>query len=341
MGRKTDSATQRQRINVAIIVFLLSLFAPVGEQRAAEKSLRVSYPAPTATQLPLWVAKEAKFFDKHGVVVDLVYVGSSSIAIAALFSGQLAVVAGGGVGGIASYLQGYRDLALFGSLNNRLNFFVYAHPSIVDAAGLRGKRLGVSRFGGVGDFAARYFLKRSNLDPRKDVTLIQVGSQSEMIPALVRGAIEAGTAAVPQNFTAKRLGYRELADLTQMGARYASNAFLAKRQFLIDNMSRMEAFLRALIESIHYIKTHRPEALSVLSRYTRTTDTEALALTYAEYVKKVWPQIPEIQPEDLTLVLEQQAETNPKAMEINPAELIYDEPMDAVVKSGFVKQLYR
>jgi len=37
-----------------------------------------------------------------------------SIAIAALFSGQLAVVAGEGSGGITSYLQGYRDLALFG-----------------------------------------------------------------------------------------------------------------------------------------------------------------------------------------------------------------------------------
>ena len=301
----------------------LICFAPV---HAAVAPLRISYPAPTATQLPLWVAKEAKFFDKHGVAVDLVYVGSSAIAIAALFSGQLAVVAGGGVGGIASYLQGYRDLALFGSLNNRLNFFVYAQPSIVDAAGLRGKRFGVSRFGGVGDFAARYFLKRANLDPRRDVSFLQVGSQSEMTPALARGAIEAGIFAVPQNFTVKKLGFRELADLTQSGARYASNAFLAKRQFLIDNQGRMEAFLKALIESIHFIKTRRVEALSI---------------TYNEYVQKVWPQIPDIQPEDLTAVLEQQGETNPKALEINPADLIYDALMENIVRSGFVKQVYR
>ena len=323
-----------------ILIVLFSLIsARAGGAEPAP--LRVSYPAPTATQLPLWLAKETKLFDKHGVSVDLVYVGSSSIAIAALFSGQLAVVAGGGVGGIASYLQGYRDLALFGSLNNRLNFFVYAHPSIIEASALRGKRLGVSRFGGVGDFAARYFLKRSNLDPRKDVTVVQVGSQSEMIPALIRSAIDAGTVAVPQNFIAKKLGYRELTDLTQLGARYASNAFLAKRQFLVDNKARVEAFLRALIEAIHFIKTRRSEALSILSRYTRMNDSEALALTYTEYVQKVWPQIPEIQPEDLALVLEQQAETNPRALEINPADLIYEAPMDAVVKSGFVKQLYR
>jgi hypothetical protein len=66
-----------------------------------------------------------------------------------------------------------------------------------------------------------------------------------------------------------------------------------------------------------------------------------LSLTYSEYVQKVWPQVPDIQPEDLTAVLEQQAETNPKALEINPAELIYTAPIDNVVKSGFVKQVYR
>jgi ABC-type nitrate/sulfonate/bicarbonate transport system substrate-binding protein len=193
----------------------------------------------------------------------------------------------------------------------------------------------------VGDFAARYFLKRARLDPRKDVSFLQVGSQSEMTPALARGAIEAGVVSVPQNFTVKKLGFKELADLTQSGARYASNAFLAKRQFLIDNQARMESFLKALIESIHFIKTKRLEALSILSRYTRTTDPEALNITYDEYVQKVWPQIPDIQPEDLTAVLEQQAETNPKALEINPAELIYDGLMENIVRSGFVKQVYR
>ncbi|HEY3305024.1 MAG TPA: ABC transporter substrate-binding protein [Candidatus Binatia bacterium] len=331
---------KRARIGFLILFAWIGL-APIPARAAAPSSLRVSYPAPTASQLPLWVAKERNFFDKHGAAVELVYVGSSSIAIAALFSGNLDVVAGGGVGGIASYLQGYRDLALFASLNNRLNFFVYAHPSITEPSGLRGKKLGVSRFGGVGDFAARFFLKRAGLDPRKDLAMIQVGSQSELTPALARGAIDAGTVAVPQNFVAKKMGYRELADLTQSGARYASNAFLAKKSFLVDNRARMEAFLRAVIEAIHFVKTRRAEALSILARYTRTSDAEALGQTYDEYVHKVWPQVPGIEPEDLKAVFEQMGETNPKALEVNPAELIYAPLMENVVKSGFVKELYK
>jgi NitT/TauT family transport system substrate-binding protein len=336
-------AVLNRRARIALLILLLGIVhgsAPAGGA-APPAPLRVSYPAPTASQLPLWVAKERKLFDKHGAAVELVYVGSSSIAIAALFSGNLDVVAGGGVGGIASYLQGYRDVALFASLNNRLNFFVYAHPLITEPAGLRGKKLGVSRFGGVGDFAARFFLKRSGLDPRKDVAMLQLGSQQELLPALMRGAVDASNLAVPQNYAARKLGYRELVDMTQSGARYASNAFLAKRSFLAENRARIETFLRAVIESIHFIKTRRPESLAILGRYTRMNDAEALDQTYDEYVQKVWPQVPGIEGEDLRAVFEQMGETNPKALEVNPAELIYGAPIDNVVKSGFVKELYK
>ncbi len=69
-------------------LLLLIWIGPIPANGAvAPAPLRVSYPAPTASQLPLWVAKEWKFFDKHGVGVELVYVGSSSIAIAALLAG--------------------------------------------------------------------------------------------------------------------------------------------------------------------------------------------------------------------------------------------------------------
>ena len=116
---------------------------------------------------------------------------------------------------------------------------------------------------------------------------------------------------------------------------------LAKRQFLTDNKPRIDGFLRAVVEATHFVKTRRAEALAILARYTRSNDQEALNLIYDEYVQKVWPQVPEIQADDVKLVLEQLGETMPKALELNPAELIYEGAMDNIVKSNFVKQLYR
>ena len=118
--------------------------------------------------------------------------------------------------------------------------------SIVDVAGLRGKRFGVTRFGGSLDFASRYFLKTSGLDPQRDVQLVQIGNTADILAALVNGTVDAGSLTFPYNFAASKLGYRQLADLSQSGARYATAAFLSKRKFLIDQRLRMQSFVKAL-----------------------------------------------------------------------------------------------
>ena len=58
--------------------------------------------------------------------------------------------------------------------------------------------------------------------------------------------------------------------------------------------------------------------MKILQRYTRMADREILKLAYDEYAQKVWPRSPAIEPEDIKLILEHLAQTNPKAREINP-----------------------
>jgi hypothetical protein len=65
-----------------------------------------------------------------------------------------------------------------------------------------------------------------------------------------------------------------------------------------------------------------------------------LAQTYDYHSRMIWPRLPEIQPEDLKLVLEELAESNPKAREIDPTELIYGSVVKDVIASGFVDRLY-
>jgi NitT/TauT family transport system substrate-binding protein len=320
------------------IVFLL---AAAGAARAAERMFRVSYSAPATAYLPLWAAKDAGFFEKNGLKVELLYVGSSPIALAALLSDEINVLAGGGTVAPTAYLQGFKDLALFSTLDHRLPFKIYSVPSIADAAGLRGKRFGVTRFGGTLDFASRYFLKSVGLDPQKDIRLVQVGNTADILTALVNGSVDAGTLTYPYNFSARKLGYRELADLSQSGARYATAAFLAKRNFLVGERARMQGFVKALVEAIHYVKTNPDPAMKILQRYTRSAEREILKLSYDEYAQRVWPQVPTIEPEDVKLLLEHLAQTNPKAREIPAAALIYGGPAEDVARSGIIEQLYR
>jgi NitT/TauT family transport system substrate-binding protein len=308
---------------------------------AAERPVRVAYPAPAAAFLPLWTAKDAGLFDKHNVPVEIVAVGSSTRGIAATVADHIDILAGGGTGGVAAQLQGYSDLALFANVIQTFVFSVYTTPSITQVSQLRGKRMGVTRFGGTLDFAARHYLKRNGLEPGKDVSFVQIGAMPDIVVAIVSGAIESGTIGVPQSFLAKKQGLRELADLSEMGARYALAAFVAKRSFLRENHDFMVRFTRAVVESLHYLRTRPKEGMEILRRHTRIDDPEILKPAYDLHAFKLFPRVPEIYPEDLKLVLEELALTHPKAKEAAPADFIDDRAVKEVIKSGFVDRLYR
>jgi NitT/TauT family transport system substrate-binding protein len=323
--------------------FVLCLFVLLVQpaiSSAQRKTLRVSYPAPVTVYLPLWVAKDAGFFAKNGLEVELVHVGSSPLSLSAFFAGEIDILGGGGSAGPNAYLRGQRDLVFFAAMNNKFVFTIYGHPSIASLQGVRGKRIGVTRFGGTMDFATRHILKQAGFDPGRDVTLVQVGRAQDILAALTASSIDVGTMAFPYDIKAREAGYRELADLAQSGARYASSSFLARRSFLAQQKSRAEGFVRAIVEALHFIRTRREEGIKILSRYTRLSDMKVLEQTYDFHSRVIWPRVPEIQPEDLKLVLEEMAEANPKAREIDPADLIYGSIVKDVVASGFVDKLY-
>lgn len=323
---------------IAIVALVVTL-ATLHNAHGAGASLRVAYPAPTASFLPLWAAQDAGFFKKQDLAVELIQVGSSTRGMSAMLAGQIDVLAGGGTGGIIAQLQGYTDLAIFGTNVHTWVFSVFANPSISEVAQLRGKKMGVTRFGGTMDFAARHFLKQRGLEAGKEVVLVQIGSSPDILTALSTGLIESGVMSIPYMFVARRMGLRELADLSQGGIRYAQAALVAKRSFLRDKQDVIARFLKATIEATHFLKNRPAEGMRVLGRYTRTDDSEILKQAYEYHVFKLLSDVPEIRPEDVRLLLEEAALTHPKAKGANPRDFIDESPVREIVRSGFVEQL--
>lgn len=326
----------------SIVLFLCALTLALGGLSAhgAEQVIRVGYPAPAGAFLPLWMANDGGLFKKRGISVEVISTPSSPQAIASMFAGQLDILAGGGTGGVTTQLKGYKDMAFFGNIINTFVFSVYTHPSITQVSQLRGKKMGVTQFGGTLDFAARYYVKKSGLEPGRDVAFIQIGRMPDIVTALAAGSVEAGTIGVPQTLLAKKQGLRELADLSEIGARYALAGLVAKRSFLEKHRPQMIGFTKALVEAIHQLRTRPKEGMEIMSRYTKITEPEILKPAYDLHIK-LFPRAPEISPEDLKLVLEEVAATHPEARQTNPADLIDDRIMQEVIKSGFVDQLYR
>jgi len=331
----------RARVIAAVIVAWIAFAPGRAGAGAAPASLRIAYPAPTASFLPLWAAQDGGFFKKHDLAVEVIQVGSSTRGMAALLAGQIDILAGGGTSGIIAQLQGFTDLAIFGTNVHTWVFTVYAQPSIKEISQLRGKKMGVTRFGGTLDFAARYYLKSQGLEAGKDVVLIQVGTSADILTALANGVVESGIMSVPYLFIARRLGLRELADLSQSGVRYAQAALVARKSFLKDKREVIARFIKSQIEATHFLKTRPADGMKILGRYTRTDDQEILKQAYHYHVDRLLSPVPEIRPEDVRLLLEEAALTNPKAKGANPQDFIDETLVREVVRSGFVEQLYK
>jgi len=81
--------------------------------------------------------------------------------------------------------------------------------------------------------------------------------------------------------------------------------------------------------------------MKILGRYTRTDDEEILQQAYHYHVDRLLSRVPDIHPDDVRLLLEEAALTNPKAKGANPRDFIDEGPVREVVRSGFVEQVYK
>ena len=88
------------------------------------------------------------------------------------------------------------------------------------ADALKGARIGVPRLGDSNDFLIRYALRQAGLEPDRDVSILQIGLNSEILTAMQNGAIEGGALSSPTTVRARRLGYHQAADLGDMGIPY-------------------------------------------------------------------------------------------------------------------------
>jgi NitT/TauT family transport system substrate-binding protein len=197
---------------ITILLLLALLLAP-GRASAAER-LRVAHSTLTATNSVLWVARDRNIFSRRGLDVSLIYVAGVR-SMQALLAQEVELGSISGTTAIQANLAG-ADSVIVGGISNSVLMWLVATPDIASVEALRGKRIGVTRFGSLSDFMARHQLRRAGITPDKDVALIQTGGYPESVAAMQANGIQAAMLSPPYHTIAiKRLGFRELIDLSR------------------------------------------------------------------------------------------------------------------------------
>jgi NitT/TauT family transport system substrate-binding protein len=325
-----------KRSLITLVFILLLPLSVFGQPKEAVK-LRVSYSVISAASLVTWVAKDAGIFRKHGLDVDLIYIGSATKAVSATISGDTPITQGAGTGSVLARLSG-ADTVWVASILDTTNQSLVVVPAIRVAQDLRSKTLGVTRFGSLSDFGVRKYLQSVGMEPERDVKILQMGGLPETLAAMQGGFIHGGALSSPILTKAKMLGFNELIDLGTLGIKYPATSFITTESYLKTNRAVVSQFLKAIIEGAFYVKAHKDFSISVLRKYTKIAELPILEDTYQIYIQRYIRPVPTPSPEEAKTVLDQ-IKDNPKARTADPASFIRTDLMAEIEQSGFIRSL--
>jgi ABC-type nitrate/sulfonate/bicarbonate transport system substrate-binding protein len=337
-----EGRNKRQIACAIILVTLITLLTYTSPRNASSQTVRVAYPSESATSLPLFVMKEARLFKKYGLDADLVFITSSSVIIPAMLAGEVHVAASGGPPGITAALQG-GDIVQIAGIVNRMASSLVTLPEIKKPADLKGGKIGISRFGSIQHQYAQYILHQWGLD--KDITIVQVGGQIQVIAALKAKGIQGVILTEPNIKVAESLGFKVLEDLSKGGAEYPHQAIISTKTFIRNQPEALKRFLKGYIDSIALIRRDKEFSIKVLGKYTRTSDRKALDVTYDAFTDRYYVDLKNGLPyptlKGIQFILDQLAPTNPKAKSAKPEDFVYPDSLREIGEAGFLKEVMK
>jgi NitT/TauT family transport system substrate-binding protein len=295
-----------------------------------------------ATVPPLWVAQEQGFLSKYGVDPELIFVRSTSVHMAGLFSGHIDLSYGGGSGILAMAGSGV-DVRFIASFANRLTQLLVTKPDIQKPKHLTGKRIGVVSIGGTQWIATKLGLESLGIEEQRDnIRMLAIGDQSVLRGALEGGSIEAAffNGAMGEDLRSK--GFRILADLYSANIKTLSSGVIIRKASLQNNLELTTNFVQALIEGLAFVKSplHKPAVVKTLMERLKINDAAVAEQGY-RYLQRdldvtLYPPVQGLQ--NLQRFMKAY---NPRVGEVRVTDLVDDGVIKGLSESGFVNRTFR
>jgi NitT/TauT family transport system substrate-binding protein len=306
---------------------------------AAQERVRIAYGAVSVQSGLVWLAKQKNLFAKYNLAPEIVYIPGGSTNIQALISGNLDISQLTAAPGVAANLEG-ADIVYIACFVDKLNYQLVTRPEIRSTADLKGKRLGISRFGSAADFGLRVMLRRLGIDPARDVTILQIGDEPARSAAVQAGNIDGTVMNAPFGTQAQKLKLNIVADSVKMGIPFFGTGLLGSRRVLERDEKKVLNLLRAYLEAIRVLKLERAWSIQALAQFTRVTDLKAVEEAYDDF-KDQLPNVPHPPLEAMQAVVSQMAETSPKARAADARGYIDDRYLRQLENEGFAKRIWQ
>src|SRR6478672_11486915 len=191
-------------VSFLLVLVLVGWFRP----GFAQERITVGLTTRTgSTSLPFVIAVEKGFFKSEGlnalvVIMQLQVVVNGVVTRNVDYGGTFSNFVGAALSNL--------PVRIVMSTMDGSDHYLVTSANIKRVEDLKGKKFGISSFGGTPHSEAIMILRKYGMNPEKDVIFLQIGGSSSRYAALDSGSIDAAMLVPPFNKLAKKRGFNEI-----------------------------------------------------------------------------------------------------------------------------------
>jgi len=316
-------------LKVLLWFFLIFLFSRNGDA-AESKKVVFAYSSIGSMATGVWVAKDSGAFERNGIQADVIFISSGPVVVQALIGGDLQGGSAATNAVINAILNGAPIVGVAATAN-RPYHRLFVQPDINQLEDLRGKTLGVTRFGSITDNLTRILLRKAGLEGAVNVR--QLGGTMEVSAAFqnrqIAGAVTGELRVAPPSQP------KLLVKLIDLGIPYSMNTIAVSRDYLRRNPDTVERMIRAYAEGVAFMNQQKERTLKIIAKYAHFPDAKAAEEHYRDSVTYL-ERIPRADPEAIQTILEFMGKKSV------PLDNFMDNTIvDRLIREGFFDKLYK
>jgi NitT/TauT family transport system substrate-binding protein len=244
-------------------------------------------------------------------------------------------------GAVASAVLAGAQISLVACYLNSLPYELVVNESIKSAEELKGKSIGISRLGSASDVAARALLRGLNLEPDKQVPILQVGGSSERAAAFRVGRIAGFPSPPGVIHLTKGMPFRILISTADFKERFEFPYICAAttKAYLQKNRETVKKVIMAHIEAVHFVKTRKDESKKIMAKYARTNNEDYLEAAYTASAK-LYDRVPLVTRAGVDIQIKEALSRKPGA-QLRFEDMVDESIVRELDKSGFIDKVFK
>jgi ABC-type nitrate/sulfonate/bicarbonate transport system substrate-binding protein len=219
-------------------------------------------------------------------------------------------------------------------------FSIIVRPEIKDYRELKGKPMGITRYGSSTDMLLRLSLEKWGFKPEVDVPILQMGGVPPILAGMESRKIVGGPLSLPTLARAKQQGYRELADVADLVPDYQVAGVVTRRAFIKQNPEVVRGFVKAIAEAMALFRNDPESVGKVMKERLKISDPLVIAETQKDYPRYM-PKIPYPGRAGIAVIKAFLDKNEPAVRSLSIDDQIDNQFVRELEQSGFFNSLYQ